>query len=739
MNTTDPDKTGAYVPASDTSVVPEEPAVADPTVPAGERFGAFVLTGEPRRDGDVTRTDAWQVGLSRAVVVTRLAPDAAPEAAAGLKREAAVAAKFAHPGVLPVVEAGEKDGQPYLVVVSPDGETLAERMARGKIPERVVARWAAQIVETLFHAHEAGVVHGNLRPEFIHLGLDGRVRISGFGSAPPGEDDEYQPQRWRTSAIAKPSDDAYAVGVMLWTAATGKPLDGKSRLVSRDFREICERTLRHGYGYGQRRPMVPLLTDLRRFLAHKPLRYQDGFSVNAARRWVRRNQRAVAWAGLVVLAVGAGRVTDEYRKEAAWEALFANESPNEAAAAEFAALARRHGGDNEITAGLFYAEGRFDAAKTVFFGREYRRVGDKPDPDRLTSQINARLNRETVSDEFAGRPDRVAEAIRAGGAEALSRLDDPAAAKARAELAIRAADRFLGVPAVRTALMERYFDHGGISLEVKIPDWQRSPEARDVLPALIVSVPTSNGSDDGRKTAEQTLERIDPQWPKNPASRRAIPALAVQSISGDSSDRGWAAAMLTRIDPDWARRPEARAAIPRVIAWLAGRDRSPGDADKNTTAAFTVLQAIDPQWRTSAEARQGAGDLVRVIERYPPEMYAAYNPYKGGFATPSPAGERTLHRTNLYADARRAIAVLARLGPAAAEAKRLEAWLGHPDDVYRGLIAAAVSLAAPGWAETPAGAAAVSDLRALAKDANPETAKIAAWALSRITSSASNP
>jgi serine/threonine protein kinase len=98
---------------------------------------------------------------------------------ARFKREAEIAAKLNHPNIVGVVDYNvAPDGMPYLVLDYLEGETLAERIARGPVPLDQVVSIVRQIGSALAAAHRAGIVHRDLKPQNIFLvptEVDGRV------------------------------------------------------------------------------------------------------------------------------------------------------------------------------------------------------------------------------------------------------------------------------------------------------------------------------------------------------------------------------------------------------------------------------------------------------------------------------------------------------------------------------------------------------------------------------------
>jgi serine/threonine protein kinase len=101
-------------------------------------------------------------------------------------REARMAAQLSHPNIVGVFDVGEEDGVPYLVMEYVESETLADLMARkGPIdPDRAVDL-VLQVCAGLGHAHAAGLVHRDIKPQNLLVRPDDTVKIADFGIARP--------------------------------------------------------------------------------------------------------------------------------------------------------------------------------------------------------------------------------------------------------------------------------------------------------------------------------------------------------------------------------------------------------------------------------------------------------------------------------------------------------------------------------------------------------------------------
>lgn len=99
-------------------------------------------------------------------------------------REARSAAKLDHPNICTVHEIGEtEDGRLYIAMALYDGETLADRIARGPLEWNEAVNISCQVARGLARAHAAGIVHRDIKPANICITAEGVVKIVDFGIA----------------------------------------------------------------------------------------------------------------------------------------------------------------------------------------------------------------------------------------------------------------------------------------------------------------------------------------------------------------------------------------------------------------------------------------------------------------------------------------------------------------------------------------------------------------------------
>ena len=138
---------------------------------AGQHVGSYELV-EPLGSGgmgDVYR--ARDTRLGRLVAIKFVSPHLYGNAGADarLDREARLASSLNHPGIVSVFDVGRHDGRPYVVMELIDGRLAGGPARRGPAPIREAVDIAMQVADALAAAHDAGVVHRDLKPQNIML------------------------------------------------------------------------------------------------------------------------------------------------------------------------------------------------------------------------------------------------------------------------------------------------------------------------------------------------------------------------------------------------------------------------------------------------------------------------------------------------------------------------------------------------------------------------------------------
>lgn len=201
-------------------------------------LGRYVLLGPIGHGGVSVVHQALDTVRGRQVAIKMLDPTLAddPHAQQRIRREALITDRVRHPGVPRVYDFGDAplgDGTtvPYVVMELLVGRVLTASLAEGALPWRRAARVAASIADVLVAAHRRGVVHRDLTPSNIMITPDG-AKIIDFGVAvtvqapDPGKGPYVLPPPVQLAndfaGPGEPSDDVYALGVLLYQMVTGR-------------------------------------------------------------------------------------------------------------------------------------------------------------------------------------------------------------------------------------------------------------------------------------------------------------------------------------------------------------------------------------------------------------------------------------------------------------------------------------------------------------------------------------
>jgi tetratricopeptide (TPR) repeat protein/predicted Ser/Thr protein kinase len=308
-----------------------------------EHIGPYEVLGELGRGGMgvVYRARHTELGREVALKVASDELQADPESRARFVREAQAAAALAHhPGIVGVHDAGEVEGRLYLAMELVEGHSLADVIDAGDCTPHDAARLVAEAARAVHHAHEAGMLHRDLKPDNVLVDTRGHARVTDFGlvrSAPADAQTArltqsgmilgtpaYMPPEQATGQEADARADVYALGATLYDALTGfPPFDAEStfELIDKLLREPVAPPSRLTHGLppdldaitckalakfrGDRyETAAALADDLERFCAGEPVEARMPGVVERASRAGRRNALVLALAGVAVLAGG---------------------------------------------------------------------------------------------------------------------------------------------------------------------------------------------------------------------------------------------------------------------------------------------------------------------------------------------------------------------------------------------------------------------------------------------------
>src|SRR5437667_7849534 len=197
-------------------------------IQVGQQLGSLQITALLGKGGMGEVYRARDSKLKRDVAIKVLPDEFSrdPERSSRFQREAEVLASLNHPHIAAIYDLGSFGDSRFLVLELVEGETLAERIARGPIPLYEALSIASQITEALEAAHEKGVVHRDLKPANIKLALDGHVKVLDFGLAKVREGEGG-------TSSNSPTVMTQASGMILGTAAYMSPEQAKGKEADR--------------------------------------------------------------------------------------------------------------------------------------------------------------------------------------------------------------------------------------------------------------------------------------------------------------------------------------------------------------------------------------------------------------------------------------------------------------------------------------------------------------------------
>ncbi|HTD51767.1 MAG TPA: protein kinase, partial [Thermoanaerobaculia bacterium] len=153
-------------------------------LPAGTRLGPYEILSPLGAGGMGEVYRARDTRLERTVAVKVLPQrlSASPESRQRFEREAKTISQFAHPHICALYDVGREGETEYLVMEYLEGETLADRLAKGPLPVEQTLRQGTEIADALDKAHRQGIVHRDLKPSNVMLTKSG-VKLLDFGLA----------------------------------------------------------------------------------------------------------------------------------------------------------------------------------------------------------------------------------------------------------------------------------------------------------------------------------------------------------------------------------------------------------------------------------------------------------------------------------------------------------------------------------------------------------------------------
>jgi serine/threonine protein kinase/Tfp pilus assembly protein PilF len=322
-------------------------------------LGDYRLLREIGRGGMGIVFEAEQITLGRRVAL-KVLQGAAHVAVDRFRREAQAAGRLHHTNIVPVFGVGEEAGHHFYVMPFIEGEGLDAWLARQTQPiarggndtaittprvahPRTVVGWMIQVADALAHAHEAGVLHRDIKPGNLLLDAEGKVWVTDFGLAKVFEEADLTqpgdvagtlrysaPERFRGQSSA--ASDLFSLGLTMAELLSGRAvyddndpgqllrrvMAGEARVppgLPPDLHTILSRLLAPE---PERRytGAADLADDLRRFRDDRPIKARRISTWETFSRWCRRNPTVAGLSAALLLVgiLGFGGVVWKWRE-----------------------------------------------------------------------------------------------------------------------------------------------------------------------------------------------------------------------------------------------------------------------------------------------------------------------------------------------------------------------------------------------------------------------------------------
>ena len=289
-----------------------------PPLPAGTRFGAFVIERLIGRGGmgEVYLAERDDGQFRQRVAIKRIGTRALddPEIiAASLAHERTLLARLEHPGIARLIDGGvDEAGHPWLAMEYVEGQPLDAWLATQQPSADARFTLVLQLVDAVSHAHRHWVAHGDLKPANVLVDIEARLRVLDFGIARPLGENSGIATRWVTPGWSAPeqrdghgpdiASDQYQLGLLARLILAGNT---PRNALHGDLARVIEHTLADN-PTARYPDLSALRADLIAAREHRPISLRMHEPAYRAGRFARRNAWALALACLAFAGVLGG-------------------------------------------------------------------------------------------------------------------------------------------------------------------------------------------------------------------------------------------------------------------------------------------------------------------------------------------------------------------------------------------------------------------------------------------------
>ena len=238
---------------------PDSAVTAAVQFPAGLEIGQYRIESKLGEGGMSTVWLALDTKLGRRVAIKFLSDNLADaEARRRFQREAQMASSLNHPHIVSVHDIGEFEGRQYLVTEYVDGGTLKDWIKDKRRTPKEVAELLTGVADGLAAAHQAGILHRDIKPMNILVARNGYAKLADFGLAKLAENGTIDLAARLPEGPTRPGLILGTIAYMSPEQASGQPLDSRSDIFS--FGIVLYETLSGKRPFGGRTDLEVLKT-----------------------------------------------------------------------------------------------------------------------------------------------------------------------------------------------------------------------------------------------------------------------------------------------------------------------------------------------------------------------------------------------------------------------------------------------------------------------------------------------